>query len=252
MRDPLNIISIEYQDNKFNIIKMSDIPEFDYEDYNLLDDKDLEKFFSDVEKICRNSFEYKEYIKYLRENMGMNECSFYENVNNIETTKIKIHIHHHPFTLYDIVTIVYRKRVAMGENVDAEMVAKEVMYLHYNLLVGLIPLAETPHELVHNSLLFIPLSKVLGHFKDFANMYIEFIPQELLEILDRNIEYSDKYDEYENNRILEKNYVYIDLSDEHQGLPTYEELIQIMNNKIKEIKHEEEQPMLRNAITFDK
>ena len=51
MRDPLNIISIEYQDNKFNIIKMSDIPEFDYEDYNLLDDKDLEKFFSDVEKI---------------------------------------------------------------------------------------------------------------------------------------------------------------------------------------------------------
>ena len=83
-------------------------------------------------------------------------------------------------------------------------------------------------------------------------MYIEFIPQELLEVLDRNIEYSDKYDEYENNRILEKNYVYIDLSDEHQGLPTYEELIQIMNDKIKEIKHEEEQPMLRNAITFDK
>ena len=78
-------------------------------------------------------------VKFLRENIGMNRCSFYENVNNVDTFKIKIHIHHEPLTLFDITKIVFTKRQYNHENLDEEMTSKEVMLLHFNLLVGLIP-----------------------------------------------------------------------------------------------------------------
>ena len=83
----------------------------------------------------------------------MNKCSFYENVSNIDSNDIKIEIHHEPISLYDICIIVYNKRNFFHENLSELL--KEVMLLHYKLLIGLIPLAETVHELVHNKYLFI-------------------------------------------------------------------------------------------------
>ena len=93
--------------------------------------------------------------------MDMNQCSFLQ-VSNNDAYKIKIEIHHYPFTLYDIVCIVYKKRVANYESLDVEMIAKEVTMLHYKLLVGLIPLSVTVHQLVHEGKLFIPVQNVLG------------------------------------------------------------------------------------------
>ena len=54
-------------------------------------------------------------IQYLRNNYAMDECSFIK-VSNKDTFNIKIEIHHYPFTLYDIVLIVYRKRCYYGSS----------------------------------------------------------------------------------------------------------------------------------------
>ena len=140
-----------------NILVIDDIPSYDIKDYDLFDEKDFNKYLQDIERIIRSSMEYREFINYLREYMDMNKCSFFENVSNINSYKIKIHIHHHPLTLYDIVVIVYNKRSFFEESLEAEMVAKEAMYIHYFMMVGLIPLSETVHDLVHDQLIFIPL-----------------------------------------------------------------------------------------------
>ena len=77
---------------------------------------------------------------------------------------IKIEIHHYPFSLRDIVEIVIRKREYYKESLSVQMTAKEVMMLHYKLIIGLIPLSQTVHELAHSSRLFVPSDKVLGRY----------------------------------------------------------------------------------------
>jgi hypothetical protein len=251
MRDPLNIIKVDYNKPGFEVLTIDDLPEYGISDYDLMDDKDRNKYFDSIEKLVRGSFEYRQFTKYLRENCDMNKCSIYENVNNIDSFKIKIHIHHHPFTLYDIVTIVYNKRCAYQESLAEELVAKEVLFLHYNLYVGLIPLAETVHELVHNNYLFIPLNRVFGAFKEFANMYIDFIPVEVLDLLDRNIEFTERFNEdseFANMHILNKNYVYVDLTGSFDK-PDYDVVTKMLYERIKEVKSGNEKQLV-NGIEF--
>ena len=235
MRDPYEIKQVDYSGQKLSIVEIKDIPEYDIDDYDLMDTKDFNKYIADVEKACRGSFEYRQLITFLRENMDMNKCSFYENVNNIDTYKIKIHIHHHPFTLYDIAIIVFNKRSFYRESLEMELLAKEVMFLHYNLMVGLIPLAETVHELVHSNYLFIPLDKVMGNYQKFINMYEDFMTPEQLDVLDRNLEFTKTYVEGKQNHILDKNYVYLDLTGAYE-MPALSEVIGMMDAKIKQIQ----------------
>lgn len=247
MRDTINLKQIEYDGEEISIIAINDPPIFDGEDYDLFDTNEFRKYITDIKRICRGSFEYRRMINYLRENMDMNKCSFYENVNNIDTFKIKIHIHHHPFTIEDICCIVYNKRLSHNESLEVEMVAKEVMYLHYNLLVGLIPLAETPHELVHNNYLFIPIDKVLGFFRDFVSLYEDYMSPELLDKLERNIDFTNSYNDGLQQNILQRKYVYLDITGSYK-LPKYEDIIKLMDRRIQEIKNGQLQ--LRNPIRF--
>ena len=131
MIDPDNI-QIQ-QANLPDIIKIREIPTFEFQVYNLEDDKEYEHYIKDIEIQVRRSFEYRQFIKYLRENMNMNKCAFLKGVSNEESFDIKIEIHHYPFTLRDIVEIVYRKRSYYNESITVQMVAKEAMQLHYKL-----------------------------------------------------------------------------------------------------------------------
>lgn len=228
MRDPNNLIKIPSNSGAISVLKIDYVPDFDIEDYDLFDTKDFKKYINDIEACCRRSFEYKRMIKYFRENMDMNQCSFYENVNNIETSNIKIHIHHDPFSLYDIAIAVFNKRVAYQESLNVELVSKEVIYLHYKLLVGLIPLSETVHELIHNNYLFVPCDLVLGDFNTFFSLYEPYIPPEQKEVLERIRQLT--YTAYHDNSILESKQMYVEASGCYK-LPSLDEL----KNKIENI-----------------
>jgi len=255
MRDPLGLMEAETKDQPFSVIKLDSIPDFDIEDYDLMDSKEFQKFLYSIENIARVSFEYRAIIAYLRENMDMNKCSVFENINNIDTTKVKIEIHHHPFSLYDITIIVYNKRLYNRESIDEELVAKEVMYLHYALLIGLIPLSETVHELVHNQYLFIPNSNVMGKYEEFYNMYKDFMTPENIDIYERTVAFSNSYDESKQNHILDKSYIYVDLTGSYD-IPTYQSVIDSMSHKIKELKSSNnvdmtfELPKKKRVISF--
>lgn len=235
MRNPDNIMKVNTSNAKEEIYKIDCIPDFDIEDYDMTNPKDFKKFIDSVERIVRMSFEYRQAIKFLRENMNMNSCSLLENVSNVEDFKVKIHIHHEPITLYDIVMAVYNKRCAMHEPITEDLVAKEVMYQHYMLRVGLIPLSETAHELVHNQYLFIPTTAVFGKYWEFVELYHDYIEPETLETLKKIEELSKTYTIDQAKEILDLHLIHIDTSDEF-GNVDMDKVKFALNERIEEIK----------------
>ena len=223
-----------------DILVFDEIPEYDTQDYDVFNEKDFKKYISDIENICRTSFEYRQFVNYLREYMDMNKCSFFQNVTNSDTFKIKIHLHHSPFTLYDIVMTIFNKRMFYHESLEVEMVAKEVMYIHYFLMVGIIPLAETVHDLVHKQIIFIPVDNVMGNYSEFIETYREFIPEDAMDRFNAAVEHTKYYNEAQEMKILQINPIVIQLpGDDGTGLynlPKMENIITAMNNRIQEIK----------------
>jgi hypothetical protein len=235
-RDPNSIIRIDYNELKSEVLKIENAPEFDIPDYDLTNPKEFPKYISSVEKICRGSFEYKLYVNFLRDYVDMNKCSFYQNVTNADSFKIKIHIHHEPITLFDITLAVYNKRCAFRESISDEMVAKEVIYNHYKMNIGLIPLAETVHELVHNKYLFVPTTSVFGMYKTFIETYKDFVDPETMENIRRAEMASVNYSHRQAESILNTNMIYIDPSGAYK-LPKHEEVMSSMKERVEELKN---------------
>lgn len=226
-----------------------ELPDFDMEEFNLNDEQDFKKYLEAIEKSVRGSFEYRQFIKFLRENINMNQCSFFQNVNNIDTYKIKIEIHHSPFSLYDITYIVFKRRQESGECLEVEAVAKEVMFIHYNLLIGLIPLCETVHQLVHNFYIFIPIDKVLGQVDTFVELYGQYMSAEQQDTLTTIKEYSRVFNEEENMRPLQRKYIYIEGVGAY-NLPKFEDIIATMRRRISEIKNNNGRTLTK-VVTID-
>mgnify|MGYP007069865802 CR=1 FL=1 len=215
------------------VIRIGDIPPFDVEDYDLSNPKRLTGFFFAVERLVRTSWAYRRLTDFLRQWSDMRKCAFYENVNSIDTTGIHIHLHHAPFTLFDIVSVVYQRRLACHEPVDEEDVAQEVIWNHYRMVCGLIPLSETVHELVHNGFLFIPTSAPFGYYRKFVVDYEPFIDRELMRVLTRNEEASMEYDMAKETKVLTFQSVYLDPTGAW-SFPRMEDVIALLKKKVDE------------------
>jgi len=236
MIDPNTIIV--QQNNKENIINIVNLNEFeDIPVYDFSDDKDLGRFMKDVERFVRQSFEYRAFIKYLKENFGMNRCTFLENVSNEETYDISIHLHHYPLSLFDIVGIIYRKRSYNKQSLSVPMVAEEVMKCHYQCLVGLIPLSETVHQLAHAGRLFIPVNKVFGRYKLFVDIYYPFIEPEMLDTLKMIEKATEENSEVGDTTILNTNLIRYNITDKRYQLPQVGTITDGMINRIEMIKN---------------
>lgn len=210
MRIP-KIITIE----KSDIIREDTIKIGHFTKINMIDESWKEnenaydKTIKKIEKIVRNSYEYREYIKFLKEEIDMNECSFFKGVIRDD---VRIEIHHAPFTLYDITSIVFYYMQVNNFNVTPLDVAEEVMKLHYEGLVGLIPLSLTVHDLVHTGDVFIPVDSVYGNVSGFVKKYKTYMTEDQKNLLLKNIEETNKLnnDKY-NPSILERRYMYIEV-----------------------------------------
>jgi len=223
--------------NEVDVIKIPEnVPDFEFEDYDLMDDKDREKYIVDLERHVRSSFEYRQMVQYLREYMNMNSCAFIPNISNETSRRVRIEIHHSPFTLRDICCVILNKRMKNGEMLTIESVGYEVMFVHYSLMVGLIPLSETVHELVHTQYLFVPTNKVYGYYKAFVQTYYNYIDPELLDKLDELEKltiagtYNDTY-----KQVLEKKYITIDMEGNNQ-FEKLHELQDMLKQRLSDIK----------------
>jgi len=226
------------QHNSNTVLNFGEIPPFDYTIYDLEDEKELKKYFSDIEREIRGSFEYRGMIKYMKDNMDMDQCAFIQ-VSSKDNYNIRIEIHHYPFTLYDIVTIVYKKRCYYHQPLNLQLLAKECTMLHYKLLVGLIPLSKTAHQLVHAGKLFIPVDNVIGRYKLFVEFYKPFCDEEQLDSLNRIEKYSmeETTELLSSSTVLEQNEITIENKSTQYQLPNMNNISTAMSNRISTIKN---------------
>lgn len=226
------------QHNSNTVLNFGEIPPFDYTIYDLEDEKELKKYFSDIERDIRGSFEYRGMIKYMKDNMNMDQCAFIQ-VSSKDNYNIRIEIHHYPFTLYDIVTIVYKKRCYYHQSLNLQLLAKECTMLHYKLLVGLIPLSKTAHQLVHAGKLFIPVDNVIGRYKLFVEFYKPFCDEEQLDSLNRIEKYSmeETTELLSSSTVLEQNEITIENKSTQYQLPNMNNISTAMSNRISTIKN---------------
>ena len=172
-------MALEYEKkDNIEVVVMPSPGEFHYEEH-VETDTDKEALVKEIEKYVRSSIEYGDYIAYLRQNVGMDACAFFNNVSKASNRKLKIEIHHAPLTLFDIVKLVLDRAIRTGEEINSLTIAEEVMRIHYMNQVGLIPLSKTLHEVVHNSdKLTIPIYMIFGNYKKFLDMYSEELDME--------------------------------------------------------------------------
>lgn len=181
-------------------------------------DKQRVKLIKEIESYCRQSMEYGDLIKYLRNNINMDECTFLSGFKIKKKGRV-IELHHAPYTLFSIVDIVVRKHEDLYNKIDEFDVCEEVMRLHYQGLIGLIPLSVTCHQLVHDNRLNIPLWCVYGRFVEFTKKYYDWIPDDMIMSLSKQIEMSKEYKANpellkKELSILDVNYVYLDVDGE--------------------------------------
>lgn len=236
MNTPENI----YTDGGSTILDINELPYFDEFQYDFMDEKSFKRYISDIERMVRNSREYRKFISYLKYTEGMSECSFEEGVSCADNSKVRIEIHHSPLTLYDICLAVIKKRMNNKESMEPWDVAEEVLYLHYIGWVGLIPLSETVHEMVHNNYLFVRTDKVRGNWRAFKEAYYNFINPETLDTIDAaeqaTQDYLNRAALSRQLELLNHHEIYVNVGGSYT-LPKKDTTYGMLRDRISEIKN---------------
>ena len=139
-------------------------------------EKEETRFIKNVERVVRSSLEYKEFIAFCRETLNATRCVFtgwtFDETSDIE-------LHHYPLTLFEIVKSVIYDKIHKNEEFSTFDIAIEVMELHFNMKVGVVPLAGTLHKASHNGALTIPYEFILGSPSYITE--ILHVPSEIIE-----------------------------------------------------------------------
>lgn len=240
MINPNSLITLDsIKDGNGEVLHIGNMgDDFEVEEYELSNPKDFSKYLSDIKNCVRSSIEYKALIKNLKDYGMMNRSGLNPNISNDlneSGKKVSIEIHHTPFTLEDIVKIIYEKRTIKGEDLSIEMVAKEVMMCHYMNLVGLFPLTKTEHKLAENGYIFIPINVIYGDYKMFMEIYSEYIDDDTKETIASIEEFSNQFDPSIQNKIISQSNIYIEPSS--YQIPKFDSIKDIMVNRLETIKN---------------
>lgn len=195
-------------------------PEQYIDDLGLFEDKkEFVKFMYRQEKLIRDSLEMEQYIEFLKSKHGMDTCGVHPNISRDKGFRIELH--HTPFTLFDIVSAVINKRLQKGESLKMQLIAQEVMQLHYLDLCGLYACCQLCHVAIHSdeigSKFYIPMANVWGDPKTFASMYYPYFSDALKTKWDNLCILDKGYTMIDNilPRELQKKYIYVKAIDGH-------------------------------------
>jgi hypothetical protein len=147
------------------------------------------KFVKAVESLVRKSDDYKAYIGYLHNIVGLNHCSFLGNVSDQDAD---LEFHHYPFTLWDCTSAVAAHMAAEEMNVSVCSVAEEVLKAHFRNEVGGVMLSQTAHQMAHAGQVFVSLSQVFGDVNAFVERYRKGITGEMADGLNNLVEMSGR------------------------------------------------------------
>ena len=156
-------------------------------------------FIKATESLVRTSKYYSRYIKYLKEEVGLNFCQVLSNIKQEdETSNVDIEMHHGPIlTLFDYISIVIDHMIYNNMNVNTFKVADIILEEHFNNNVQVVMLSKTGHEEVHMNNVFISTKQAFGDLNAFITKYKDGISDEQIVKINKYIEMSEKYDSYD-------------------------------------------------------
>lgn len=203
----LNLDDFQKQYDKVVEVKI-DTEKFDSTmcEYTSVEDIN-DKMISYLEKEVRGSYEYKNYINYLKNELDLNKCDIMPDLD-INTNPVSLEFHHYPITLYEIVAVVSTEMLSNlddGESVSSFDIAERVMKEHYENNIGLVPLTSTLHQMAHNKAITIPHNVINGNYFRFMQKYKDYISDDIMDRITENINRStDENCINENKQKLEK------------------------------------------------
>ena len=135
---------------------------------DFIDETSYSRFIKAVENMVRTSNDYKAFVDYIKNTLGLDFCQVFSKV--YDKVDANVEFHHGPiFTLYDICEVELTKFIKTGQRINTFRVADAVLDLHFNMKVNGVLLSTTVHEMVHNQDIFINLNQAIGD----VNAYIE-------------------------------------------------------------------------------
>lgn len=158
-------------------------------------------FVKATEQMIRTSKFYARYIKYIKEDIGLNFCQVMSNIKQEEEGEnVKIEMHHGPIlTLFDYVSIVTDYLLYHNKKITTYTVADIVLEEHFNNNVQIVMLSETAHELVHDGDVFINYKQGFGNLEAFLKKYRDGISDDQISKINKYIELSEKYDSFDKH-----------------------------------------------------
>ena len=207
-----NLPNIEYKKSSKNPTIDSDtslyvIPFYKDEEYfSNLDN--FVSFVKSTEQLIRTSKFYARYIRYLKEDIGLNFCQVMSNIKTEEETdNVKIEMHHGPIlTLFDYVSIVVDYMLYHNEKITTYKVADIILEEHFNNNIQVVMLSETAHELVHENDIFINYKQGFGNLEAFLKKYREGISDDQISKINKYIQLCAQYDSFDKHVLdLRKN-----------------------------------------------
>ena len=130
-----------------------------------------------VEKLVRNSLEYKKVIADKRGNDNENSCELFTDYDfNDKHLTLELH---HVITLYDICNAVYKQLLTENTKdfVSTLEVANKVMEYHYKNAFLYVFLSKTAHQLVHNGQYEVPLKDIKGNASLIKETYFKYLDE---------------------------------------------------------------------------
>ena len=232
--------AVDKENDNIEVMVIDNPGEYEYQE-SYETDTEKEAIVKQAEALCRASMEYSDYIAYLRSNVGMDACAFFNNISKANSKKIRIEVHHAPLTLFDIIKLVLDRAIRTGDEINPMLLAEEATRIHYMNQVGLIPLSKTLHEVVHNSdKLVIPMYMVYGDFRAFLENFSEelemkensHIKAKIQKMIDQTRELNDK-----SFDVLKEKFTYITVDGFEMPvkIEDKEEAEKEVTNKVKSV-----------------
>lgn len=154
-------------------------------------------FVKSVEKLVRTSLEYKAFIAYVKNTIGINFCQVSSNI--LESEHVDIEMHHGPiFTLFDYASIILNKYIDNKIPVTTFQVADDLLDEHFAMRVQVVMLTKTNHEAVGNRDIFLNLKQGLGNISEFIKLYSPYITDDQKYRIHRYIAMCKENDSFDN------------------------------------------------------
>lgn len=160
-------------------------------------------FIKKVEQLVRGHNDYKRYIKFIREDVGIQCCQVMSNISDASTEDKKevrlLDMHHGPIlNLFDVTQIILHHSLARKEKITTFSIAERVIDEHFEHNVSVVMLSETAHEQVHLDNIFLTDKQKWGDVNRFLVKYKDGLNNSLIRKINNYVERSLKNDSYDN------------------------------------------------------